>query len=76
MDLVDKYFANYVSTNKSKEYTIIDKVNVGSRLNQNKDIEQDHLALAFDNIKYNGTKAGHPLLSCHYIFKSLRALSN
>lgn len=54
MKLVDKYFAPFVSLEKSKPYKATDKINLQNSIKKNKDIEQNHLALAFDNIKYNG----------------------
>ena len=52
--LVDKYFAPFVSSYKSKEYFKTTKANLGKIIKKNKDIEQNHLAIGFDNIKYNG----------------------
>ena len=52
--LVDKYFAPFVAGNKSKPYYRTEKTNLGKKIKINKDIEQNHLALAFDGIKYNG----------------------
>lgn len=52
--LVDKYFAELVAANKSKPYYRTEKTNLGKVVKINKDIEQNHLAIAFDGIKYNG----------------------
>ncbi|MBE5742535.1 MAG: insulinase family protein [Clostridiales bacterium] len=52
--LVEKYFVPFISVNKSKEYLSVTKFNLGDKIKKVKDIEQNHLALAFDNIKYNG----------------------
>ena len=53
-ELVDKYFAPYVSSLKSKPYYSTKNTNVGKILKTTKDIEQNHLAIAFDGIRYNG----------------------
>ena len=52
--LVDKYFAPFVACNKSKPFYKTEKTNLGKIVKINKDIEQNHLAIAFDGIKYNG----------------------
>jgi predicted Zn-dependent peptidase len=52
--LVDKYFAPFVASNKSKPYYRTESTNLGKIIKINKDIEQNHLAIAFDGIKYNG----------------------
>ena len=52
--LVDKYFAPFVASNKSKPYYLTKSTNLGKFIKINKDIEQNHLAIAFDGIKYNG----------------------
>ncbi|MBR2336872.1 MAG: insulinase family protein [Clostridia bacterium] len=52
--LVDKYFAPFVKTEKSKPYYLTKATNLGKTVKINKDIEQNHLAIAFDGIKYNG----------------------
>ena len=52
--LVDRFFAPFVATNKSKSYYCTEKTNLGKTIKINKDIEQNHLAIAFDGIKYNG----------------------
>lgn len=54
ISLVDKYFAPYVSTKKSKLWKPTKRTNLGNVIKKNKDIEQNHLAIAFDGVKYNG----------------------
>ena len=53
-DLVERYFMPFVSTNMSKEYFRTVNTNLGKIVKKNKDIEQNHLAIAFDAIRYNG----------------------
>ena len=53
-ELVNKYFAPFVASNKSKPFYSTKETNLGKILKVNKDIEQNHLAIAFDGIKYNG----------------------
>ena len=52
--LVNKYFAPFVACNKSKPFYSTKDTNLGKIIKVNKDIEQNHLALAFDGIRYNG----------------------
>ena len=52
--LVEKYFSPYIATNKSKLWKPTKNVNLANVIKKNKDIEQNHLAIAFDGIKYNG----------------------
>ncbi|MBQ9781593.1 MAG: insulinase family protein [Clostridia bacterium] len=52
--LVEKYFKPYISTKKSKLWQPAKSVNLGKVIKKNKDIEQNHLAIAFNGIKYNG----------------------
>ena len=53
-ELVNKYFAPFVACNKSKPFFCTEQTNLGKIIKTNKDIEQNHLAIAFDGIKYNG----------------------
>ena len=53
-NLIEKYFMPFVATLKSKDYYRTSKTNLGKFIKKNKDIEQNHLAIAFDGIKYNG----------------------
>lgn len=53
-NLIEKYFMPFVATLKSKDYYRTSKTNLGKFIRKNKDIEQNHLAIAFDGIKYNG----------------------
>lgn len=52
--LIERYFLPFVSTNKSKDYFRTTKVNLGKIVKKNKDIEQNHLAIAFEGVRYNG----------------------
>ena len=53
-DLIEKYFMPFVSTNKSKGYYYTKTTNLGKTIKKRKDIEQNHLAIAFDGVRYNG----------------------
>lgn len=53
-NLIEKYFMPFVATRKSKDYYRTSKTNLGKFIRKNKDIEQNHLAIAFDGVKYNG----------------------
>ncbi len=52
--LVEKYFLPYVATNVSKSFFNTEKVNLAQDIRKYKDIEQNHLAFAFEGIKYCG----------------------
>ena len=51
--LVEEYFLPFVSTEKSKNQTVVNKTNLGKVIKKNKDIEQNHLAISFDGIAYD-----------------------
>ncbi len=53
-NLVEKYFVPFISTKKSKLWQPIKRTNLANIIKKNKDIEQNHLAIAFDGVKYNG----------------------
>ena len=53
-NLVEKYFVPFISTKKSKLLQPIKRTNLANIIKKNKDIEQNHLAIAFDGVKYNG----------------------
>lgn len=52
--LVEKYFLPFVATNVSKPFFNTEKVNLAQDIRKYKDIEQNHLAFAFEGIKYYG----------------------
>ncbi len=56
-ELVDKYLLNFVSLSKSDSVEVVSSENRCGSMFTQKDIEQAHLAFAFDGIKYNDEKS-------------------
>ena len=52
--LVDEYFAPFVSDGKSVVKSDESGINVGKIIKKDKDIEQTHIGLAFEGVKFDG----------------------